>query len=136
MLAIGSYSWRENEGKDRHHLAMDMYVQGNYEDGFIYVGLTFITFWILTSYMVPISLFVTMEIVKFWQAFMFINNDPSMADENNPDDHAQARNSNLNEDLGKVEYVFSDKTGTLTSNDMQLRLVNIKGNSYGHVDFK
>ena len=67
---------------------------------------------------------------------MFINNDPHMTDEFNPDDHAQARNSNLNEDLGKVQYIFSDKTGTLTSNDMQLRMVNIKGTTYGTTDFK
>lgn len=67
---------------------------------------------------------------------MFINNDPYMANEDNLDEHAHARNSNLNEDLGKVEYVFSDKTGTLTSNDMQLRQVNIKGNTYGKFDFK
>lgn len=67
---------------------------------------------------------------------MFINNDPSMTDPDNSDDHAHARNSNLNEDLGKVEYVFSDKTGTLTSNDMQLRLVNIKGTTYGKPDLK
>ena len=31
------------------------------------IGLTFLTFWILLSYLVPISLFVTLEIVKFWQ---------------------------------------------------------------------
>lgn len=67
---------------------------------------------------------------------MFINNDPFMADPDNPDDHALARNSNLNEDLGKVQYVFSDKTGTLTSNDMQLRMLNIKGNSYGKPNFR
>jgi len=136
LLAVGSYTWRENEGKDRQYLALDVYVQGNYEDGFVYVCLTFITFWILTSYMVPISLFVTMEIVKFWQAFMFINNDQHMTDLANPEDHAHARNSNLNEDLGKVQYVFSDKTGTLTSNDMQLRQVNIKGITYGKRDFR
>eukprot|EP00210_Caulerpa_lentillifera_P006951 g6646.t1 len=136
LLSIGSYAWREAEGKDRYYLALDRYVQGNYDDGFIYVALNFITFWILTSYMVPISLFVTMEIVKFWQAFVFVNNDQSMTDEDNPTDHAQARNSNLNEDLGKVEYIFSDKTGTLTSNEMQLRKVNIKGITYGDNDFK
>ena len=67
---------------------------------------------------------------------MFINNDPHMTDELNPDDHAHARNSNLNEDLGKVQYIFSDKTGTLTSNDMQLRMVNIKGTTYGAIDFR
>eukprot|EP00210_Caulerpa_lentillifera_P001750 g1680.t1 len=136
LLAMASYMWRESVGKDRYYLALDQYVQGNYDNGAIYVALNFITFWILTSYMVPISLFVTMEIVKFWQAFVFVNNDQSMTDPEDPSEHAHARNSNLNEDLGKVEYIFSDKTGTLTSNEMQLRKVNIKGITYGDNNFK
>lgn len=37
-----------------------------------------ITFWILYSYLVPISLFVTLEIVKFWQGFLYINHDKEM----------------------------------------------------------
>lgn len=49
---------------------------------------------------------------------------------------ARARNSNLNEDLGKVSYVFSDKTGTLTSNDMQLRMISIKDRSFGREQFR
>lgn len=51
-------------------------------------------------------------------------------------DYAKARNSNLNEDLGKVEYVFSDKTGTLTSNEMQLREIAIKSLMLGSAEFK
>ena len=47
-----------------------------------------------------------------------------------------ARNTNLNEDLGKVEYVFSDKTGTLTANEMQLREVAIAGVAYGDSSFR
>lgn len=47
------------------------------------------------------------------------------------DEHAKARNTNLNEDLGKIDYIFSDKTGTLTSNEMQLREIAIKGVSLG-----
>lgn len=39
-------------------------------------------------------------------------------------------------DLGLVDYVFSDKTGTLTSNEMQLRLLAIKESTFGSVDFK
>lgn len=39
-------------------------------------------------------------------------------------------------DLGLVDYIFSDKTGTLTSNEMQLRLLAIKHGSFGAVDFK
>ena len=38
---------------------------GNYRNGAEYVGILFLTFWILLSYLVPLSLFVTMEIVKF-----------------------------------------------------------------------
>lgn len=49
---------------------------------------------------------------------------------------ARARNSDIVEDLGQVEYVFSDKTGTLTSNEMQLRLIAIKGIEYGSLDFR
>ncbi len=36
----------------------------------------------------------------------------------------------------QVEYVFSDKTGTLTSNEMQLRMLAIKGETYGNAKFK
>ena len=43
----------------------------------------------------------------------------------------KARNTNLNEDLGKIDYIFSDKTGTLTSNEMQLREIAVKGISLG-----
>ena len=53
-----------------------------------------------------------------------------------PKEHAICRNSNLNEDLGRVEYIFSDKTGTLTSNEMQLRQISIKGAIYGDINFK
>ena len=51
-------------------------------------------------------------------------------------EYAKARNSNLNEDLGKVEYVFSDKTGTLTSNEMQLREIAVKTSLLGSAEFK
>ena len=51
-------------------------------------------------------------------------------------EYAKARNSNLNEDLGKVEYVFSDKTGTLTSNEMQLREIAVKTLPLGSAEFK
>lgn len=51
-------------------------------------------------------------------------------------DWAKARNSNVIEDLGRVSYVFSDKTGTLTSNEMRLRAIAIKGTPYGSSDFR
>lgn len=68
---------------------------------------------------VPISLMVTLEIVKFWQAG-FMTLDWLMFDEEQ-DMAMKAQSSNLNEELGQVEYVFSDKTGTLTCNVMEFK---------------
>ena len=131
--SILSTTWRDHEGSKRYYLGTGEFIQGNYESSVLFGFVTLLTYWIILSYMVPISLFVTMEIVKFWQGFMFINSDPYMV-EPGTCEGARCRNSNLMEDLGKVEYVFSDKTGTLTSNEMRLRQVAIKGVVYGRAD--
>jgi phospholipid-transporting ATPase len=135
FLAIANYIWIQRTGSDQYYLALNDYTQGRYENGFVQIIINFLTFWILLSYLVPISLFVTMEIVKFWQGFVFLNLDKDMKDPVSGE-YARCRNSNLNEDLGKIEYVFSDKTGTLTSNEMQLREVSIKGVPYGSLEFR
>lgn len=71
---------------------------------------------------------VTMEIVKFVQSVMIDNDlDIYYAKTNTP---AVARSSSLIEELGQVEYVFSDKTGTLTCNEMEFRECSIAGLSY------
>ncbi len=135
FLAVMSYVWIVNQGQDHTYLALNYNVQGIYSNGFVQIVLNFFTFWILLSYLVPISLFVTLEIVKFWQGFIFINFDKMMKNPKTKE-HAICRNSNLNEDLGRVEYIFSDKTGTLTSNEMQLRQISIKGAIYGDIGYR
>lgn len=74
------------------------------------------------------SLIVTTEIVKFGQALL-VNNDIDMYYEEN-DTPARARTSTLIEELGQVQYIFSDKTGTLTENKMVFQKASIAGRNY------
>ncbi|KAG6857725.1 hypothetical protein H0H87_004141 [Tephrocybe sp. NHM501043] len=96
--------------------------------GFIEDILTFV---ILYNNLIPISLIVTMEVVKFQQA-QLINFDLDMyyAKTDTP---ALCRTSSLVEELGQIEYVFSDKTGTLTCNEMEFRCCSVAGVAYADV---
>ncbi len=69
------------------------------------------------------------------QCSVYIAFDPALR-EGAGGEPARARNSDIVEDLGLVEYVFSDKTGTLTSNEMQLRAVAVKDAAFGGLDTK
>ena len=86
------------------------------------------TYWVLYSNLVPISLFVTIEIVKYYHAFL-INSDLDMYYEPT-DTPAICRTSSLVEELGQIEYIFSDKTGTLTCNQMEFKQCSIGGIQY------
>ena len=48
--------------------------------------------------------------------------------------YANARTSNLNEELGQIKYVFSDKTGTLTRNIMEFKKCTVAGTKYSVLD--
>ncbi|XP_006342965.1 probable phospholipid-transporting ATPase 4 [Solanum tuberosum] len=91
--------------------------------------LHLLTALILYGYLIPISLYVSIEVVKVLQA-SFINQDISMYDDETGTP-AQARTSNLNEELGQVDTILSDKTGTLTCNQMDFLKCSIAGLQYG-----
>ncbi|CAI9761835.1 unnamed protein product [Fraxinus pennsylvanica] len=90
----------------------------------------FLTALLLYSYLIPISLYVSIEIVKVLQS-IFINQDIHMYCEE-ADKPAHARTSNLNEELGQVDTILSDKTGTLTCNSMEFIKFSVAGTAYGN----
>ncbi|GLJ06865.1 hypothetical protein SUGI_0050760 [Cryptomeria japonica] len=80
--------------------------------------------------MIPISIKVSLDLVKSLYA-KFIDWDVQMYDENS-NTPAHAANTGINEDLGQVEYILTDKTGTLTENMMVFWRCCINGIGYGN----
>ncbi|CAG9571164.1 phospholipid-transporting ATPase 1-like protein [Leishmania major strain Friedlin] len=91
-------------------------------------GYRYLSYFILLSFCVPISLFVTIEVCKVIQARWMRVDYLMMEYMNNRWRHCQPNTSNLNEQLAMVRFIFSDKTGTLTENVMKFKLGDALGN--------
>ncbi|CAK7271972.1 Putative aminophospholipid-translocase [Sporothrix epigloea] len=81
-------------------------------------------FLVLFSTIVPISLRVNLDLGKSVYSY-FIQRDPGMPG-------AVVRTSTIPEDLGRIEYLMSDKTGTLTQNDMEMKKIHVGTVSYAN----
>ncbi|WOL16355.1 phospholipid-transporting ATPase 1 [Canna indica] len=109
------------------------YSAGN-DKNYNYYGIAMQVFFIFLmavivfQIMIPISLYISMELVRLGQAYFMIR-DTNLYDESS-NSRFQCRALNINEDLGQIKYVFSDKTGTLTENKMEFRFASIRGVDY------
>ncbi|XP_023579830.1 probable phospholipid-transporting ATPase IM [Octodon degus] len=126
ILAIGNSIWENQVGGQFRTFLF----QNKKEKSFVFSG--FLMFWsyiIILNTVVPISLYVSMEVIRLGHSY-FINWDRKMYYSGKAAP-AEARTTMLNEELGQIEYVFSDKTGTLTENIMTFKKCSINGRLYG-----
>ncbi|XP_047532183.1 probable phospholipid-transporting ATPase IM isoform X2 [Vanessa atalanta] len=114
------------------YLPWDTLVPAEPASGAIVIALlVFFSYAIVMNTVVPISLYVSVEVIRFAQSFL-INWDEKMYYEKTGT-AAKARTTTLNEELGQIQYVFSDKTGTLTQNIMTFNKCSIGGLCYGDI---
>ncbi|VDM32751.1 unnamed protein product [Hydatigera taeniaeformis] len=93
-----------------------------------FVTQDLLTFIVLFNYAVPISLYVTIEFQKFIGS-MFFGWDLEIYDAE-IDERALVNTSDILEEMGQVEYLFSDKTGTLTRNEMSFQRLVVGDGTY------
>ncbi|XP_054252008.1 phospholipid-transporting ATPase IK [Indicator indicator] len=124
-LALASGFWAKTFQMDHSYLsALYKHTTPAQQAFFSFWGFT-----ILLSIIIPMSMYITFEFVYLVNSF-FINWDLEMYYPVK-DIPAQARSTSLNDQLGQIEYIFSDKTGTLTQNVMTFKKCCINGTIYG-----
>ncbi|KAJ3201603.1 hypothetical protein HDU67_001199, partial [Dinochytrium kinnereticum] len=124
VIAFIRWDLQENQQGQRHwYLVFLTYSTADYIRNFF-------SYVVLFNAFIPISLYVTLEVVKLMQVVL-MNNDLAMYDAER-DIPAEAHTSSLNEELGQVQYLFTDKTGTLTENLMEFRLFSVAGRRCRH----
>ncbi|CAI9758833.1 unnamed protein product [Fraxinus pennsylvanica] len=137
VVAIGMGLWLNSHKSQLDTLPYyrKIYFEKKFGKKYKYYGIPMETFFsflssiIVFQIMIPISLYITMELVRLGQSYFMIG-DRHMYDSSS-DSRFQCRSLNINEDLGQIRYVFSDKTGTLTENKMEFRKASVWGKKYG-----
>ncbi|XP_022781845.1 phospholipid-transporting ATPase ID-like [Stylophora pistillata] len=127
LCSIATTIWEELYGKDfQVYLPWESF----YKDSVVIIGIVhWPSFVMVLNTLIPISLYISVEVIRLGQS-LWINWDCSMYYEK-MDTPAVARTTTLSEELGQIEYIFSDKTGTLTQNVMTFKKCSINGRLYG-----
>lgn len=136
-LGMGLWLFRHKDQLDTLPYYRKIYFNKGRDNGkkYKYYGIpleilfSFLSSIIVFQIMIPISLYITMELVRLGQTFFMVE-DKHMFDRSSGSGF-QCRSLNINEDLGQIRYVFSDKTGTLTENKMEFRRASVNGINYG-----
>ena len=124
MGCIGNAAWNSKNDVDSV-----WYLGGDMPDPGVQFITMFFYYFLLHATFIPVSLYVSMTMTRAFQSY-FMNNDMDMYYPR-LDAPAKVRTMTLNEELGQVSHIFSDKTGTLTCNVMDFRKASINGTVYG-----
>ncbi|KAL6879133.1 hypothetical protein J3F83DRAFT_725193 [Trichoderma novae-zelandiae] len=118
-FTIGYYTWKgKTEDKSFYIVRSGVY------DGSVPFKQIFFGFLIMFNTLIPLSLYISLEVIKIGQLFLL--QDVDMYDPVT-DTPMVANTTTILENLGQVSHVFSDKTGTLTENLMRFRKMSVAG---------
>ena len=91
----------------------------------------YFTYLLLLNTLIPISLIITMEVVKIFQGYFMGKDQYSYSKIRKK--FLRVNSVSLNEECGLVNYVFTDKTGTLTCNKMVFKFCVIGETCYQYI---
>lgn len=116
LAIIGSFWYKNQQQDSQSYLPYDFVlgVQGT---------ITFFSYFLLMNTLIPISLVVSLEVVKVCQGLFIMGDAKIYAIDR--DKHAKVTSMSIIEELGQVDYIFSDKTGTLTRNVMEFKFLSV-----------